>query len=292
MFKPFLNGFVADAVNRRLRLRLGYIKMKDIGQTGRPGYLRSVGMTQRNKREYAARAVANNARRTAANNDEPVEPVRQGPSADRTLSMTGVPVDQLARQWYSITVDTPGSDMPLALYTVTTNWIEETPLIINSLTVVEIGEDKKGYSAASRRGRGRGRGGRFGRGGGRQRGSGGPSDEHDVPTGWRHMHAMMEINSPQGFATVLDQILKDMLLPFMPGTSHFCVKEFGYGQTPELNAGYLQKDRFKSDTYQASQQLLCIIHTIAKFTMLLLFAETRQGTVDDARISAACVSVI
>ena len=143
MFKPFLNGFVADAVNRRLRLRLGYIKMKDIGQTGRPGYLRSVGMTQRNKREYAARAVANNARRTAANNDEPVEPVRQGPAADRTLSMTGVPVDQLARQWYSITVDTPGSDMPLALYTVTTNWIDETPLVINSLTVVEIGEDKK-----------------------------------------------------------------------------------------------------------------------------------------------------
>ena len=87
-FKPFLDGFVADSANRRLRLRLGYIKMKNIGQTGRPGYLRSVGMTQRNKREYAARAAANNARRTAANNDEPVEPVRQGPAADRALSMT------------------------------------------------------------------------------------------------------------------------------------------------------------------------------------------------------------
>ena len=67
------------------------------------------------------------------------------------------------------------------------------------------------------------------------------------------MHAMMEINSPQGYATVLNQILKDMLLPFMPGTSHFCIKEFGYGQIPELNAGYLQKDRFKSDTYQVSE---------------------------------------
>ena len=82
--------------------------------------------------------------------------------------------------------------MPLALYTATTNWIDETPHVINSLTVVEIGEDKKGYSAASRRGRGRGRGGR---GRGQQRGNGGPSDEHDVPTGWRHMHAMLEINS-------------------------------------------------------------------------------------------------
>ena len=258
-FKPYLNGFVADTTDRRLRVRLGYIKMKNIGQTGLPGYLRSVGMTQRNRREYATRTAVSLARRTAANNDEPVEPVREGPAADRTLAMNGIPVDQLSRQWYSITVDTPGSDMPLALYTVTTNWIDETPHVINSLTVVEIGEDKKGYSAASRRGRGRGRGGR---GRGQQRGSGGPSDEHDVPTGWRHMHAMLEINSPQGYATVLNQIFKDMLLPFMPGTSHFCIKEFGYGQTPELNAGYLQKDRFKSDTYQASEQLLCMISTI------------------------------
>ena len=258
-FKPYLNAFLADTTDRRLRARLGYIKMKNIGQTGLPGYLRSVGMTQRNRREYATRTAVSLARRTAANNDEPVEPVREGPAADRTLAMDGIPVDQLSRQWYSITVDTPGSDMPLALYTVTTNWIDETPHVINSLTVVEIGEDKKGYSAASRRGRGRGRGGR---GRGQQRGSGGPSDEHDVPTGWRHMHAMLEINSPQGYATVLNQIFKDMLLPFMPGTSHFCIKEFGYGQTPELNAGYLQKDRFKSDTYQASEQLLCMISTI------------------------------
>ena len=155
-FKPYLNGFVADTTDRRLRVRLGYIKMKNIGQTGLPGYLRSVGMTQRNRREYATRTAVSLARRTAANNDEPVEPVREGPAADRTLAMDGIPVDQLSRQWYSITVDTPGSDMPLALYTVTTNWIDETPHVINSLTVVEIGEDKKGYSAASRRGRGRG----------------------------------------------------------------------------------------------------------------------------------------
>ena len=44
-FKPFVNGFVADSANRRLRARHGYIKMRDIGKTGRPGYLRSVEMT-------------------------------------------------------------------------------------------------------------------------------------------------------------------------------------------------------------------------------------------------------
>ena len=71
-FQPYLNGFVADTTDRRLRVRLGYIKMKNIGQTGLPGYLRSVGMTQRNKRECASRAAVRNARRTAANNDEPV----------------------------------------------------------------------------------------------------------------------------------------------------------------------------------------------------------------------------
>ena len=42
------------------------------------------------------------------------------------------------------------------LYTATVKWIDETPHVISSLTVVEIGEDKKGHSAASRRGRGRG----------------------------------------------------------------------------------------------------------------------------------------
>ena len=73
-FKPYLNGFVADTTDRRLRVRLGYIKMKNIGQTGLPGYLRSVGMTQRNnRREYATRTAVSLARRTAANNDEPVD---------------------------------------------------------------------------------------------------------------------------------------------------------------------------------------------------------------------------
>ena len=79
--------------------------------------------------------------------------------------------------------------------------------IIKAMLVIEIGEDKYGFTASARRngtGRGRGRGRGGGRGGrGRVGAYGGPDDEMNSQVGWRHCHFMLLINCPDGFDSVL-----------------------------------------------------------------------------------------
>ena len=64
--------------------------------------------------------------------------------------------------------------------------------------------------------------------------------------GWRHYHFMLLFNCPDGFDSVLTTTVKNMIASIAAQmATHFCIKEFGHGQTPTLQAGYLQKDKGK-----------------------------------------------
>lgn len=140
---------------------------------------------------------------------------------------------QSSHKWFSCTVATPGQHMPTSLCTAL-HMI--TAAIIKGLLVIEIGEDKYGFTASARRS-GRGRGGRFGQGGGRGGGGrsrgaayGGPFDEMNSKIGWRHCHFMLLINCSEGFDSVLTTIVKNLIAPMAAQmATRFCIKEFGYG---------------------------------------------------------------
>ena len=171
--------------------------------------------------------------------------------------MIGIDHADMSYKWFSCTVATPGRHMPTSFYTVIRRWILTTVAILKAYLVIEIGEDKHGFTASARRnnvgrGRGGGRGGGRGRGRGRSGAFGGPDDEMNSEVGWRHCHFMLLFNCPDGFDSILTTIVKNLIHPIAGqiGT-HFCIKEFGYGQTPTLQAGYLQKDKGK-DHFQST----------------------------------------
>ena len=77
---------------------------------------------------------------------------------------------------------------------------------------------------------------------------GGADNEMNSQVGWRHCHFMLLFNCPDGFDSVLATIVKNMIAPIAAQmATHFCIKEFGYGQTPTLQAGYLKKDKGKEN---------------------------------------------
>ena len=64
--------------------------------------------------------------------------------------------------------------------------------------------------------------------------------------GWRHCHFMLLINCPDGFDSVLTTTVKNLISPITAQmATHFCIKEFGYGQALTLQAGHLQKGKGK-----------------------------------------------
>jgi len=71
--------------------------------------------------------------------------------------------------------------------------------------------------------------------------------------GWCHCHFMLLFNCPDGFDSALTTIIKNLINPIAAQmATHFCIKEFGYGQTPTLQAGYLQKDNKGKDHFEST----------------------------------------
>ena len=246
------NAFMSTNPKCKLRQKEGYVKSTNVGGTGRKGYIRSVAMTARNVEECRERSdhraeqrqehATSGGRTTAQSNRIP-----PGPAPDPELKMDGIDEVNMSYKWFSCTVATPGRHMPTSFYTLLKRWILTTAAILKAFLVVEIGEDKHGFTASAKRnGTGRGRGGGRGRGRGRSGAFGGPDDEMNNEVGWRHCHFMLLFNCPDGFDSVLTTVVKNLIHPIAAQmATHFCIKEFGYGQTPTLQAGYLQKDKGK-----------------------------------------------
>ena len=228
----------------------------NVAGTGKKGYIRSIGMAARNVEECKQRGEHRAEQRQqhavgggtfTAQRDRSTP----GPAPDPELKMDGIDALSMSYKWFSCTVVTPGRHMPTSFYTVLRRWILTTVAILKAFLVIEIGEDKYGFAASVQcNGTGRGRGGGRDRGGsggrGRSGAYGGADDEMNSQVGWRHCHFMLLFNCPDGFGSALTTIVKNLINPIAAQMfTHFCIKEFGYGQTPALQAGYLQNDKGK-----------------------------------------------
>ena len=151
-----------------MRVKEGYSTLTSVAQTGKHGYMRSIAMAARNVEECKQRGRhraeqrqehANAGGSFTAQRDRGFPAAAPGPE----LKMDGIGAESMTHKWFSCTVATPGRHMPTSFYTVLRRWILTTVAIL-----IEIGEDKYGFTASARRNgagrvRGRGRGG--GRGG-------------------------------------------------------------------------------------------------------------------------------
>ena len=123
-FYPQYNAFLPGRLDRTLRCKEGYIKPGDVAQTGKPGYIRSVGMAARNieecrehgqhraeqRQEHAASGIAFTAQRASG-------PARSAP--DPELKMDGIDAQSMTHKWFSCTVaTTPGQHTPTSFYMV------------------------------------------------------------------------------------------------------------------------------------------------------------------------------
>ena len=263
-FYPAYNAFMSSNPNCKLRVKEGYVKSANVPGTGKKGYISSTAMTAHNVEECKERSDHRAEQRqnhadTGGAASAQRDRVPPGHAPDPELKMQGIESTDMSYKWFSCTVATPGRHMPTSFCTVIRRWILTAVAILKAFLVIEIGEDKHGFTASARRndvgrGRGGGRGGGRGRGRGRSGAFGGPDDEMNSEVGWRHCHFMLLFNCPDGFDSVLTTIVKNLIHPIAGqiGT-HFCIKEFGYGQTPTLQAGYLQKDKGK-DHFQSTSK--------------------------------------
>ena len=150
------NAFMSTNPNCKLRQKEGYVKSTNVAGTGRKGYIRSVAMTARNVEECRERSdhraeqrqehATSGGRTTAQSNRIP-----PGPAPDPDLKMDGIDEVNMSYKWFSCTVATPGRHMPTSFYTVLRRWILTTTAILKAFLVVEIGEDKHGFTASAKR---------------------------------------------------------------------------------------------------------------------------------------------
>ena len=216
------NAWVSNRNNRSLREKTGYIKSKDVAGPGKPGYIRSIAMAAKNVQKIRERGEHRAQQRTEhANTGGPAVAARDRPARaqpDEHLRMEGIDEALLSPKWCSCTIATPGQHMPTAFYTVLRRWILATVAIIKALLAIEVGTDKFGFTASSRRnGNGRGGGGRgrgsSNRGRRRRQAAGGKDDEEFSEVGYRHCHCMLLINSPEGYDDVLTAVMKNLIEP-------------------------------------------------------------------------------
>ena len=123
------NSFMSDNPKRKLREKEGYIKSLNIAQTGKCGYIRSVGMTARNVEECKQRARhrAEQRQEHAVTGGAFRAQRASGPSAsapDPELEMDGIDAQSMTHKWFSCTVATPGRHMPTSFYTALRRWID------------------------------------------------------------------------------------------------------------------------------------------------------------------------